>query len=205
MKELLLEMIKVGCIQVSPKKPFTYASGLKGPLYCDNRLIPSHPKLRTMVAQGLSKIIDEEGLKYDSIAGVATAGITHGTLLAHLRNEPMCYVRSKPKGHGRGKMVEGDVADGSTLLLVEDLVNQGSSLAKVIEGVRDQSMTVTHALCIVDYQMNNAVKLLKELKVECFSLIKFSDLADTALSEKIIDQEDYELLLSWHKDPSSWS
>jgi len=205
MRELILGMIDVGCIQFSPKEPFTYASGLKGPIYCDNRLIPSHPKLRELVAQGFSRIIDENKLSYDLITGVATAGITHATLLAHFRGESMGYVRSKPKGHGQGRMVEGDVSQGQKLLLVEDLINQGSSIGKVIEGVRAQEMVVENALCIVDYQMENARKYLGSLDVEYFSLINFRDLVDTAYTEKIIDEEESELLLKWQKNPESWS
>ncbi|OIQ20729.1 MAG: orotate phosphoribosyltransferase [Bacteriovorax sp. MedPE-SWde] len=205
MRELVLGMIEVGCIQFSPKDPFTYASGLKGPIYCDNRLIPSHPKLRELVAKEFSSIIDSKKLSYDFVAGVATAGITHATMLAHFREEPMVYVRSKPKGHGQGRMVEGDISQGQSLLLVEDLINQGSSIGKVIEGVRDQGMVVNNALCIVDYQMENARKYIGSLKVDYFSLINFRDLVDTALTEKIIDEEDYNLLLEWQKDPESWS
>lgn len=205
MKELILGMIDVGCIQFSPKEPFTYASGLKGPIYCDNRLIPSHPKLRELVAQEFSRIIDSNKLDYDFVTGVATAGITHATMLAHVRGEPMAYVRSKPKGHGQGRMVEGDVSQGQRLLLVEDLINQGSSIGKVIEGVRAQGMVVDNALCIVDYQMEKARNYLESLSVAHFSLINFRELVDMALTEKIIDEEEFELLLKWHERPESWS
>jgi orotate phosphoribosyltransferase len=205
MRELLLSMFEIGCIQVRPKDPFTYASGLKGPIYCDNRLIPTHPKLRMMVAEGFSKIIEEKKLDYDVITGVATAGITHATLLAHIRNEPLAYARSKPKGHGQGRMVEGDVKPGQRLLLVEDLVNQGSSIAKVIEGIRERGNEVDFAMAIVDYEMEQAKKVMKNLKVELFSLINFITLADIAFKENILDREGHDLLLKWHENPQSWS
>ncbi len=205
MKELLIGMLDVGCLKISPKNPFTYTSGLKGPLYCDNRLIPSHPSLRKLVAKGFSEIIDKNHIVYDQLAGVATAGITHAAFLAEFRNEPMSYIRSKPKGHGLSKIVEGDVKDGANLLLIEDLVNQGASLEAVILQLRSSGYKVQTALSIVNYQTPKAQELLKTLKVDLFSLINFSELAEMALSEKIVDDEGYDLLKSWHTDPISWS
>lgn len=206
MKELILEMIKIKCIKFSPNDPFLYTSGLRGPLYCDNRLIPSHPHIRTMVIQAFSDLIDNEGNKisYDQIAGLATAGITHATGLAISRGEPMCYIRSKPKGHGLNKIIEGDVIEGAKLLLIEDLVNQGASIGAVVTQLREQGYKVEQALSIVDYRTKNSINLLENLKVELFSLINFFELADTALSEKIIDKNGYELLLKWHDDPSNF-
>jgi orotate phosphoribosyltransferase len=205
MDELLKEMFRIGCVKISPQDPFTYASGLTGPIYCDNRLIPSHPHMRKLVAQGFSNIIDRNNITYQTIAGVATAGISHSAFLAEYRNEPMAYVRSKPKGHGKGRMIEGDVEQGDRLLLVEDLINQGSSISKVIEGVRNTGYQVDHALCIVDYQMNKAQKSLKNLKVEHFSLISFDQIADMALKLEIIDALGYESLRRWHNNPHDWS
>ncbi|EQC46612.1 orotate phosphoribosyltransferase [Bacteriovorax sp. Seq25_V] len=205
MKDLLVGMLDVGCLKISPKKPFTYTSGLKGPLYCDNRLIPSHPHLRKLVAKGFSDLIDKNHLEYDHISGVATAGITHAAFLAEYRNEPMCYIRSKPKGHGLSKIVEGDVKESANLLLVEDLVNQGASLEAVILQLREHGYKVSSALSIVDYQTPKAQKLLRNLKVDLFSLINFSELAEMALSEKIVDEEGYDLLKSWHADPENWA
>lgn len=204
-RDLILGMLEIGCIQISPKKPFTYTSGLKGPIYCDNRLIPTYPALRKLVAKGFSKIIDDNKLDYDLITGVATAGITHASFLAELRDEPMVYTRSKPKGYGQGKMVEGDAHQGQRLLLVEDLINQGSSIKQVIEGVRAQGFLVDSALSIVDYEMDIAINSMKSLNVKHFSLIKFSQLADMVLNENIIDSEGYELLLKWRENPQSWS
>lgn len=204
MKDLIIEMIKIGCVKFSPENPFVYTSGLKGPIYCDNRLIPSHPKVRTMVIEAFSKMIDNYHISYDQIAGLATAGITHATGLAIHRNEPMCYVRSKPKGHGLSKIIEGDTKQGDKLLLIEDLVNQGASISGVVHQLREQGYVVDQALSIVDYQTPHAINLLKEIKVELFSLIKFSQLADTALSEKIIDKRGYELLFKWHNDPKNF-
>lgn len=202
--QLIKELLKIGCLKISPKAPFKYASGLMGPLYCDNRLIPSHPQVRKMVASGFSEMIDKNHLSYGHILGVATAGITHAAFLAELRNEPMCYARSKPKDHGLAKIVEGDVGPAEKFLLVEDLVNQGASLGSVISLLRNQGFEVDSALCIVDYRTPASIKLMDELGVKIYSLINFFELADMAFKEKIVDQEGLDLLYKWHQNPSAW-
>ncbi len=197
-------MIDIGCLSISPKKPFTYASGLKGPIYCDCRLLATHQKVREMIAQAFSDLINAKELSYDYITGVATAGIPHAAFLAAHRKESFCYSRSKPKAHGQGRMVEGDVADGSKLLLIEDLVNQGSSIATVIENLRQREFVVDSALCIVDYQTPKSLELLNNLKVESFSLINFRTLADVAHELKVIDDDDLEILDNWNKSPETF-
>ena len=204
MKELVKKMIDVGCLSISPKNPFSYTSGLRGPLYCDCRLIPSHVELRDMVANGFSEIIDSKKVNYDHIAGVATAGIPHAAFLASLRAESFCYSRSRPKAHGKGKMVEGDVKDGAELLLVEDLINQGSSIQEVVINLRQQGFIINNCLSVVNYETPKSKEILDNLNLECFSLINFGTLTDNAYTLGIIDQEEVELLKKWNKDPENF-
>lgn len=197
-------MIDVGCLSISPKKPFTYTSGLRGPIYCDCRLIPSHVDLRDLVATSFSHIIDDKNLTYDHIAGVATAGIPHAAFLAAKRSDSFCYSRSKPKSHGKGKMVEGDVKEGQTLLLVEDLINQGSSIQEVVENLRDQGFVINNCLSVVNYETPKSKEILDKLKVECFSLINFATLTDNAYTLGVIDAEEVGLLRKWNQDPENF-
>lgn len=203
-ESLVKEMIKFGLIKISPQNPFKYASGKEGPIYCDNRLISSDPKMWDLAIELLSETIDANDLKYDFVTGVATAGISHAAALAYARKEPMNYVRSKPKAHGTGKIVEGKVGENSKLLLVEDLVNQGSSIEKVIKLIREQGHVVDSVLCLVDYQTPNAKKVAHELGIEIFSLINLNQLADICLSQDIINEEGHQLLMKWQQDPDNW-
>lgn len=203
-ESLVKEMIKFGLIKISPQNPFKYASGKEGPIYCDNRLISSGPKMWALAVELLSETIDANDLKYDFVTGVATAGISHAAALAYVRKEPMNYVRPKPKAHGTGKIVEGKVSENSKLLLVEDLVNQGSSIEKVIKLIREQGHVVDSVLCLIDYQTPNAKKVAHELGIEIFSLINLHQLADICLSQDIINEEGHQLLMKWQQNPDNW-
>ncbi len=201
---LVKEMIKIGLIKVSPQNPFKYASGKTGPIYCDNRVMSSNPQMWKQAIELLSEKINVNHLKYDFITGVATAGISHAAALAFLRGEPMNYVRSKPKDHGTGKIIEGKVGQTSRLLLVEDLVNQGSSIAKVINLIRNSGHIVEDVLCLVNYQTPQAKIHAKELGINIFSLINLEELADICLTQTLINEQEHKLLLKWQQDPDNW-
>ena len=205
MEKLIKDMISIGCLKISPSKPFTYASGLKGPIYCDNRLILSFPKIRNLVATEFKKLIEENSLTYDHIAGVATAGIPHAAFLSHLMQSSMAYVRNSPKSHGTQKIVEGAVKKGEDLLLIEDLINQGSSISGIIQNLRQQGFQVKNILCIVDYQTKVASNILKSLNVDHFPLINFTELTETLFRQKIIDDIERNLLYSWQDNPQAWN
>ena len=204
MKDIINKMIEIGCLNISPKNPYTYTSGLRGPIYCDCRLIPTHVELREMVAKEFSQLLDSEKIIYDIITGVATAGIPHAAFLSAYRKESFCYTRTQPKGHGKGKMVEGDVANGANLLLVEDLINQGSSIEKVVINLREQGYLINNCLSVVNYNTPKSLEIFKKIEVECFSLINFDSLTDTAYELGVIDSEGRELLEKWNKDPENF-
>jgi orotate phosphoribosyltransferase len=197
-------LLSLGCVQVNPDKPFTYASGLKGPIYTDNRQILSFVAERLEVAEGLVELLRESAISFDSIAGLATAGIPHGMLVSHMMGSPFIYIRSKAKAHGKGNLIEGKYKEGDRVVLVEDLVNQGSSLDTAIIGAKEASLIPVACITIVDYQMPAAKKVLEKHELPLFSLTNFSQLSHAAASEGGFSKESSALLDRWHKDPANW-
>lgn len=200
--EILLE---IGAVEFRPSEPFTYASGLKGPIYCDNRKLLSYPKQRKQVADFFVEKINSLGISFDQLAGLATAGIPHAAFIAQLMEKPMVYIRSKPKSHGRRNQVEGDAKPGQSLLLVEDLINQGASLNEALLGVKDADLKAVACMAIVSYQMDNARAVSEEWNLPLHTLTDFDALCEQALKMGKIDEEGKELLLSWRSDPKTWS
>lgn len=198
-------LIQKGCVKLSPMQPFTYASGLKGPIYCDNRLILGHVDFRDQVVRGFIELIKTKSLEFDLIGGIATAGIPHAAFIADRLNLPMVYIRPKAKEHGKKNQIEGDYQANQSILLVEDLVNQGSSLAEAMGGVLGAGLKSSQCLSIVDYQMAEAKKRLNELSLTLYSLTDFEHLVEAASELKLIDSEGRKLLIEWHSDPKGWS
>lgn len=197
-------LLSLECVQVSPEKPYTYASGLKGPIYTDNRQILSHVPERLEIAEGLVNLIRESGVKFDSVAGLATAGIPHGTLVAHILGAPFMYVRSSAKAHGKTNQIEGKYKAGDKIILVEDLVNQGSSLDKAIVAVKEAGLIPVACVCIVDYQMPAAQDVTKKHDIPLLSLTNFSNISHAASADGGLTGESKALLDKWHKDPANW-
>lgn len=202
--EIAKILLNIECVQVSPSDPFTYASGLKGPIYCDNRKILSHVGERNKVVQSFIDLIKEKNFQFDQLAGLATAGIPHAAFIAGELGLPMIYIRDKAKGHGKGNQVEGHYQKGQKILLIEDLVNQGSSLEKAVDGATNAGLEVIGCLSIVDYEMPKSREILKKLKLDLFSLTNFSTLADTACALGKIGKDEIEMLKAWHRDPAKW-
>jgi orotate phosphoribosyltransferase len=198
-------LIEKGCVKLSPQNPFTYASGLKGPIYCDNRLILSHVDFREKVIESFLELIKNHSLQFDLIGGIATAGIPYAAFIADRLKLPMIYVRPKAKEHGKKNQVEGDYRPNQSVILVEDLVNQGSSLADAMFGVKQAGLNSSQCLCIVDYQMGEAAKRLSELSLSLYSLTDFEHLVAASFEMKLIDSEGRKLLIDWHADPKEWS
>lgn len=198
-------LMDCGCLKLSVEAPFTYASGLKGPIYCDNRLILSFPKERTEVEEELANLIAQKVSQDYLVVGVATAGIAHGALVAHLLNKSFCYVRSDKKSHGRQNQVEGHFSAGQNAIMVEDLVNQGGSLVQAVEGVREAGLLVNDCFCLVDYQMLAADKKLQEAKLKLHSLTDFDSILNAAVARKMIGPNEVDELRRWQNDPQNWS
>lgn len=205
MKEQVAEiLLSVGCLQLEPASPFTYASGLKGPIYCDNRKILSHVNERNRIVDFFINELNNSNFEYDHLAGLATAGIPLASFMAHKMEKSLIYVRSKPKGHGKGNQVEGDYRDGQKIILIEDLVNQASSLLEAVEGAKNAGLNPVACFCIVDYQMEIAQERLEEIQLPLVSLTDFSTISLKAKDLGQISGEEYERLLAWQKDPKNW-
>lgn len=196
--------MQIKAIKLQPSKPFLWASGWKSPIYCDNRLTLSYPKVRTFIRQEISRAILEKFEKPDVIAGVATGGIAHGALVAQELGIPFIYVRSAAKGHGMENLVEGKIESGQTVVVIEDLISTGQSSLKAVKSLREAGAIVKGLVSIFDYGFDVAQKQFKEEKCPYFSLSNYDVLLDRALDNKYIGKEEEEQLRSWKSNPESW-
>lgn len=200
MKKLIAKnLLELGCVKFSPEKPFVYASGLSGPIYCDNRMILSHVTFRDTVIENFQNIIEKENLAYDLLGGIATAGIPYAAIVADRLKKPMIYIRPKAKGHGKKNQVEGDFNHGQSVLLFEDLVNQGSSIIDALNGLKEAGLHSSVCLSIVDYQMPVAQKNLSEAQIRLVPLTDFSTLVEMAFELELINLENKIELYKWHQ------
>lgn len=197
-------LLDLQCLQISVGKPFSYASGLKGPIYCDNRKILSHVSEREKIIDYFVELIKSSQVEFDAVAGLATAGIPHAALIAHQLKKPMIYVRSKAKEHGKGNQVEGQYSKGDRIILIEDLVNQGASLEAALVGINECGLKAKACYCIVDYEMKKSKERLKNANLPLFSLTNFSSISKLALDKEIISSKDYQDLFNWQKAPEDW-
>ena len=199
-RDIAKQLLDLKCVQLSPNDFFTYASGLKGPIYCDNRKVLSYPKERTILIEALKQLILNSGIEYDVIAGLATAGVPYASILADHFEEPLIYIRSKAKGHGQKNLIEGEYSPGQKIILIEDLVNQGSSVQKGIDALKDQGLLPVSCFSIVDYQMKPAKKVFNENKIPFFSLTNFSELVETAKEISYLTDQECQSLEKWHSN-----
>jgi orotate phosphoribosyltransferase len=198
-------LLQIKAIKLSPKKPFTWASGWKSPIYCDNRKTLSYPAVRTFIRQQFVHIINSEFGRPDMIAGVATGGIAHGALVAHDMGLPFLYVRSDSKEHGLKNQVEGDLTVGRSVVVVEDLVSTGGSSLKAVQALRDAGLEVKGMVSIFTYGFDTATKSFAEAKVNLQALTNYSVLLDQALRSDYITEKDLGPLNEWRKDPANWN
>jgi orotate phosphoribosyltransferase len=203
--EIAKMLIKCGCVKLSPSKPFLYASGLKGPIYCDNRLILGHVEFRDLVISKFVEIIKSKQMGFDLIGGIATAGIPYAAFISDRIKSPMIYIRPKAKEHGKNNQIEGQYVQGQSVILVEDLVNQGSSLLDARDAILRAGLNTSDCLCIVDYQMPEAQMRIKDLSINLHSLTDFDHLIDAAIELEFIDIYEKKLLTDWHSNPKEWS
>ena len=197
-------LLQIKAVKLSPKKPFTWASGWKSPIYCDNRKTLSHPAIRTYIRQQFVQIINHEFGRPDMIAGVATGGIAHGALVAHDMGLPFVYVRSSAKEHGMKNQVEGDLTTGRSVVVVEDLVSTGKSSLAAVHALRDEGCEVKGMVSIFTYGFDEALKSFEKEKVKLRSLTNYSVLLDQAMHDSYITDKDMLSLNDWRKDPANW-
>lgn len=198
-------LLQIKAIKLEPTNPFTWASGLKSPIYCDNRITLSYPTIRTYIRQKFSEVIHEEIGSIDMISGVATAGIPQGVLVAQDLGLPFTYVRSSAKGHGRQNLIEGEVVDGARVVVIEDLVSTGKSSLAAVQALRDAGCNVVALLSIFSYNLPIAEENFKDAKCRFISLSNYDALVRYAASNQFINDHEKALLDSWRLDPEKWS
>lgn len=206
MNELAKDLLKIKAVFLSPTKPFTWASGIKSPIYCDNRLTLSYPEIREKIARKMAQIIEERFKDCDIVMGTATAGIPHATLTSYFLNKPCGYVRGKAKDHGRGNQIEGGYKAKDKVVLIEDLISTGGSSLEAIEALRENGLEVLAVISIFTYGMEKAKNAFKEHNCEAISLVTFDELLKVATQEKYIAQADEAKLIKFMQNPSdeSW-
>lgn len=202
--EVASKLLEIEAIRLQPEKPFTWASGWKSPIYCDNRLSLSYPAIRKLIKDHLCSIIQERFPSAESIAGVATAGIPQGALIADTLDLPFLYVRSKPKGHGMENMIEGKVTPGQKVVVVEDLVSTGGSSLKAVQDLRNSGFEVLGMVAIFTYGFEVAKENFAAAKVPLICLSDYSSMLPQALANDYINDETLASLVEWRKDPTIW-
>lgn len=201
---LASNLLETGAVRIQPENPFTWASGLKSPIYCDNRVLLSYPEIRTGVIDLMAKVAKDFEL-VDTVAGVATAGIPAGALLADRLKLPFAYVRSKPKEHGRQNLIEGHIANEANVLVVEDLISTGMSSLQAVEAIRNIPAKVVGVIAIFQYGLPKAAKSFQEAGCPFITLTDFSTVLKVAIEKKLIEASHLDILMQWSQDPQSWS
>lgn len=199
------KLLQINALKISPKTPFTWASGWKSPVYCDNRKILSYPHVRDYVKSELANAILEAFPDAEILAGVATAGIAHGALAADLLRLPYIYVRSKPKGHGLGNQIEGVLEPGQKVVIIEDLVSTGKSSLETVEAVRAAGGEVIGLCALFTYGFPEATAAFEQAGVPLVTISNYNALIELARSKGSIQEEELQSLEEWRLSPSTWN
>jgi orotate phosphoribosyltransferase len=197
-------LLQIKAIKLQPNNPFTWASGWKSPIYCDNRITLSHPTIRTYIRQQLTLLIQETFGPVGGIAGVATAGIPQGVLVAQDLGLPFIYVRSKPKDHGTGSLIEGDDLTGKRVVVIEDLISTGKSSLQAVDALRAAGYDVAGLAAIFTYGFNIATENFKKANCPFVTLSNYNALISYANANQYIAAADVEVLRKWRENPSAW-
>ncbi|MDB5122267.1 MAG: pyrE [Mucilaginibacter sp.] len=197
-------LLQIKAIKLQPNNPFTWASGWKSPIYCDNRITLSHPTIRTYIRQQLTLLIQETFGPVGGIAGVATAGIPQGVLVAQDLGLPFIYVRSKPKDHGTGSLIEGDDLTGKRVVVIEDLISTGKSSLQAVDALRAAGYDVAGLAAIFTYGFNIATENFKKANCPFVTLSNYNALISYANANQYIAAADVEILRKWRENPSAW-
>jgi len=204
-REVAASLLEIGAVELRPADPFTWTSGLRAPIYCDNRLTMAHPPVRRALRDGFASVIDAHDLRPATIAGTATAGIPHAAWLAEAVDQPMAYVRDAAKDHGTGARIEGRVRPGDDVLLVEDLISTGGSALDAVAALRAAGATVRAVLAIFTYQLDGAERAFRDDGVDCHVLTDFRTLVDVGHEQARLSGAERETLRAWRADPAGWS
>jgi orotate phosphoribosyltransferase len=203
-KEIATHLLEIGAISLQPQEPFTWSSGLKSPIYCDNRLTLAYPNVRGKIADGLTALIRAHFSDVEAIAGTATAGIPHAAWVSERLNFPMCYVRSQAKGHGKGKQIEGKVEKGQKVVVVEDLISTGGSSLNAVRVLKEAGCNVLGVVAIFTYGLEKAKQAFAETNVAVYTLTDYETLIETAVELGVATEQDIKTLRKWRENPEEW-
>lgn len=198
-------LLKINAIKLQPNDPFTWASGWKSPIYCDNRIVLSYPQIRNYVRETLAKQIEDLYGKPDVIAGVATGAIGIGALVAEYLNLPFIYVRPEAKKHGRQNQVEGHAEKGQTVVIVEDLISTGKSSLNAAKALKEAELNIKGMVAIFSYGFDVAKENFSDANINLNTLGNYESLLEQALDTKYITQKELEILSLWNENPSEWN
>lgn len=205
-KEIAKQLLSICAVFLRPEEPFTWASGIKSPIYCDNRLVLSYPEVRTVVENEIARTITENFPDVEVLMGTSTAGIAHAAIVGDMLKLPMGYVRSEAKDHGRNNQIEGKLDKGQKVVVIEDLISTGGSAIEVVNILRENGADVLGIASIFTYGMAKGLNRLKEANVKNISICDFDTLIGVAASEGYIKKDDIERLIKFRNNPSdeSW-
>jgi len=202
--EIAEQLLDIKAVFLQPNAPFTWSSGLKSPIYCDNRLTLSYPKVRKNIAAGLAELIKKNFPETEVVAGTATAGIPHAAWVSDILELPMAYVRSKAKAHGKGNQIEGKVEKGQKVVVVEDLISTGGSVITAVNSLREAGCEVLGVVAIFTYELPKGKELLGEAEIKAYSLTDYTSLLDVAQKKGYIEEGDLASLNAWKENPEKW-
>lgn len=197
-------LLSIEAVSLKPTEPFTWTSGIKSPIYCDNRLTLSYPNVRTEIADGLTKLIETNFPHVEVVAGTATAGIPHAALVSERINKAMVYVRSSAKKHGKGNQIEGKIAEGQSVVIIEDLISTGGSVINAANALREVGANVLGVAAIFSYGLDKGKKMLQEANLTVHTLTNLDVLLSVASQHGKIDEAGIELVQKWRQNPNDW-
>ena len=203
-KEVAKSLLDIKAVSLSPQDPFTWASGIRSPIYCDNRVTMSYPAVRKQIAQGLADLIKEKYPDAEVIAGTATAGIPHAAWIADILGLPMVYIRSKAKDHGTGRKIEGKISEGQKMVVVEDLISTGGSVIEASKAAELEGANVLGSVAIFTYELSKGTKNFADAGLAIDTLSNYSTLLEVAHETSYITEAEMDLLKDWSKDPENW-
>ncbi len=197
-------LLEIGAIRLSPEVPFTWASGWRSPIYTDNRKTLAYPEVRSFVRDALVAMVKEHFPMVNAVAGVATGAIAQGALVADALDLPYCYVRPRPKDHGMGRQVEGTLAEGSRVVVVEDLISTGGSSLKAVEALREEGFEVVGMVASYTYGFPIAEEAFREAGVPLYTISNYATTMEVAMEREVIRASDVEMLREWRESPDTW-
>lgn len=203
-QQVAQNLLAIKAVFLSPNEPFTWASGIKSPIYCDNRLTMSFPKVRRLIAKGLAEKIKKQFPEVEVIAGTATAGIPHAAWVAEILDLPMVYIRSKAKDHGKGNQIEGQITPGQKMVVIEDLISTGGSVLEACQAAKREGADVLGVAAIFTYELPKGATNFNTAQLPLVTLTNYTTLIQNALEEGYISEDDLALLTAWKHDPENW-